>query len=250
MTELKKIWDRIERWAIYAGFFLFLLFQFVAIFMPSISSFFDGRVEVILSTVVLLFVFRYLDEKLNTLDEQVLETSSSFLNGLVNILSERKVYDNVDVIAHTGAVYVRGFLESQAQIKNLRVLLRDMRDIERISLPTDDNAKRRIQQEWDSAILEWQQLRQEGRVENLTIQYYPFDPMMTFITIDKKKAYFDLMKPQKAFPGATSRHAPTCYIVMDRTAVGRQLISDISTVFEQLWTEFQEVDLAKKTIEG
>ena len=75
--------------------------------------------------------------------------------------------------------------------------------------------------------------------------------MMTFIIVDRKKAYFDLMTPQTEFPGSTSRHDPTSYTVTDRTEVGRRLINNMSIMFNHMWNDFtKEVDLAKPTIDA
>jgi len=127
------------------------------------------------------------------------------------------------------------------KIRLTRGLFRDMHGAGKNTLLIDDSSKHRQREEVDAAVLEWQQLQQQGRIEKLDIQYYPFDPMLNFIIIDRRIAYIDLMKPQKVYPSATSRFAPTCYIVTDRTAEGRQLINDLVIIFEQIWNEFKEV---------
>jgi hypothetical protein len=240
LIELKKLWGRIEKQAIYVSLFLFFVLHLLAKFIPWISNqLVEKRGDVLLTAIVLLFVFRYIDGKLKTLDEQAFQISNSFLQKSTELLRERGVCVNLDVFAHTGQLYARAVLDSGVQIKNLRILIRDMRNLDKLPLPTCGRDKVRIQQELESTIQEWKQLEREGRIDNMCIRFYPFDPMMTFMVIDRNIAYFDLMKPQKALPGSTSRYTPTCYIVTDRTKVGFQLISDLSTEFEQIWNEFK-----------
>ena len=62
--------------------------------------------------------------------------------------------------------------------------------------------------------------------------------MMTFIIIDRKKAYFDLMTPQIDSPGSTSTHDQTSYTITDRTEAGRRLINNMSIVFDHMWNDF------------
>jgi hypothetical protein len=241
MSKLKKLWTRLEKGAIYATLLLFLILELLTKISPWASSFFiDNRGDILLIAIVLLFVFRYLDEKLKTLDEPPFQTSSTFLDRARTILWERRECNNVDIFAHTGLLFARAVFDSKVHIGNLRILLRDFHDLTKISLPADCSAKLQIQHEWKSTIQEWEQLKREGHIQNMSIQYYPFDPMMTFMIIDGSIAYFDLMKPQKTLPGSTSRYTPTCYIVTHGTDVGRQLIKDLSIDFDQIWNEFKD----------
>lgn len=243
MKELGELWSRLEKWAIYSILFLFVVLQLISIFVPSISAFLDRRGEVILIGFVLLFVFRYLDEKLQLVNEQAIKISGTFLPGLMNVLGDKQEYSRVDLIAHTSQVYVRGVLDSRARIKEMRVLLRDMRTLDRITLPEGEDAKRKIQQEWEDSIQKWHDLKKNGYIQKLSLRYYPFDPMMGQMVMDGRVAYFGLMKPQKEFPGATSKNTLTSYIVTDKTAEGRQIIRDLSIQFEQIWNEFADADV-------
>ena len=241
ITQLKKLWACGERGAIYVVLILFIIRPAILRFFPSFPLVSDKNLEMTLIAIVLLFIFRQIAERLKASDDQGLKTSSSFLDGLLEVLSEKKYYKNVNVLAHTGMVYADGFLRgSQAQIRNLRVLLRDTRNIDEISLPAENADKKRLQEEGIRAEADWHELKEKELVDNLRIQYYPFDPMMTFMIIDKRIAYFDLMKPQKAYPGSTSKYTHTGYIVTNKTAEGKQLISDLSTLFEQIWKESEE----------
>jgi transcriptional regulator with XRE-family HTH domain len=180
---------------------------------------------------------RPLDDKMRAFDAPAFQTAETFLEQARTILAKQTVYDHVDIFAHTGQLYFLAVRDSKARIQTLRILMRDMRDLTTLRFPEADDAKLCIQQEWQSTLWLWQQLQDTGRITKMGIRYYPFDPMMTFMVIDKQIACFDLLTPQKAFPGATSQHAPTCYIVTESTAVGRQLLSDLSTDFEHLWND-------------
>lgn len=172
-------------------------------------------------------------------EQDSLTTSISFLQGFLAILRTRPLYENVDVLAHTGAMYYRAIYESQASIKNLRVLVRDMQSIQSFSLPSDENAKLEIQQEWTRTLKDWESLQRSGKVTNLVIRYYPFDPMLHFAVLDRSIGFLTLMKPQKEFPGPTSRFTPTAYTVIGTTPTGRQLVNDLLTEFDSIWNEFE-----------
>lgn len=239
MTELRMLWDRVERWAIYGVLLLFLALQLLSLAVPSIGSILDRRGELVLIGFVLIFLFRYLDERLGSREQDSLSSSASFLQGLLANLRASPMYENVDVLAHTGAMYYRAIYESQVKITNLRVLVRDMRNIHSLSLPSEDDARLEIQQEWTRTMKDWEALQRSGKVTNLLIRYYPFEPMVHFAVIDHCVGYMTLMKPQKEFPGATSRYTPTAYTVVGTTPTGRQLVDDLLTEFESIWSEFE-----------
>ena len=303
MIKLKEYWSRAEKWAIFTTLLIYFVLHFLAKFSDTISKeVVEKRGDVLIISLVLIFLFKFIvenlgtlekqalenlgtlekqalenlgtlekqalenskmfsdrlrviDEKLKTLDEPVLKISNTFLEGLREILNEEKYYENVDIIAHTGVVYVGEILRGcEARIKNLRVLVKD---IENISLPVTPNDKCKLRTEWGHAEIEWQLLKKKKlpqqdtpQITNLCIRCYPFDPMMTFIIVDRKKAYFDLMAPQIEYPGSTSVYDPTSYTITDRTEAGGRLINNMWIVFNHMWNDFtKEVNLVKPPID-
>src|SRR5215211_2970376 len=102
MEELKLLWKRLEKRAIYISLTIYLALQLVAMFIPSIASFMDARGALLLMALILLVIFRHLDEKLDSTQQDLGITKvNTLVEGVVNILKSEKDIKAVDLLAHS-----------------------------------------------------------------------------------------------------------------------------------------------------
>ena len=84
---------------------------------------------------------------------------------------------------------------------------------------------------------EWKKLKETGKVNELSIEYYPFAPMTHFIIVDGKSLLFGLHELEASFPGVSSTTHDSFRVDSDSN-IGRLLISNFRAVFEDTWSEF------------
>jgi hypothetical protein len=95
MDKIKSLWERIEKYAIYVVLFAFFASQLISLFVPSVAAFMNARGALLLIAAVLLFIFRYLEERLGTQALPDLIATSGFSQGVIEWLGEKKtVWDS------------------------------------------------------------------------------------------------------------------------------------------------------------
>ncbi|MEA5467040.1 hypothetical protein [Leptothoe sp. PORK10 BA2] len=125
MQELKSLWERVEKQVIYVTLFSFFFLQFLAIFNPKLANFMDARGSLLLIALVLVTMFRFLDERLSRQERIGLVSSEGFIEEIINLLKEKREHQLVEIFASTGGLYYPAIYESKAKIHELRILLID-----------------------------------------------------------------------------------------------------------------------------
>lgn len=235
MDGFRSLWNRIEKLAVYGVLLLFFALQLVSLFIPSIASFMDSRGALLLIAVVLLFIFRYLDERIGTQDLDGLTATAGFTQGVVDLLMKNQELESLDILAYTSTMYFFAFRDSGARVNQVRLLLRSAEHLETVQLPTDSQAKQYFKQEVEKMVRSWFQLQQEGRIKTLSVKYYSFDSICHFMNVNGNLLHFGLFRPMHGFPGSG---VLSSYVVQDYHSGGRQLIDDCKTEFELVWDEF------------
>lgn len=135
MQELKVLWSRIEKQVIYCILFSFFVLQFLSIFNPQVAAFMDARGSLMLIALVLLTMFRFLDEHLTKRQRAGLTASKDFVQEIINLLRESREHRLVEFFASSGGLYYPAIYESKTRIHELRVLLRDPNKQGKIDFP-------------------------------------------------------------------------------------------------------------------
>jgi len=235
MKELKKLWDRVEKQAIFVVLLLYLGLQILAEFVPTVDSFMTNRGSNVLMGVVLLFIFRYIAENLVAGQNVGLERIEIFTKGLIEFLTKNRSYETVDIFAHNGYMYFIAISESKAKIKNLRLLLRGSDNLDAMQFPSDDESKQTYRQQLEQMITNWLQLQKSGQVQSLSIRYYPYDPTGYFLIADRRRLHFGYLKPKHVYPGTEVMNS---YVTDDSSKAGNLLVDDCQALFDTVWKEF------------
>jgi hypothetical protein len=235
MSKIESLWDRMEKYAIYGVLFIFFALELMAFFIPAVATFIDNRGALLLIAAVLLFIFRYLDQRLGTQNAAGIVLSPGFMQGLVELLDEKRDYETIEILAYTGLMYLLAFQESSIRVEKLRLLLHRVGGVKGGLFPFDEWGKKKYENEVDRVMEIWLELQQQGRIGTLVVKYYSFYPLYHFMLLDGKKVHFGLFRLKHGFPGTDLL---STYISSDVTPVGRTLINDLKTKFDLVWEEF------------
>ena len=233
VETLGAVWDRVEKWVIYGVLFAVCVLELLSLAVPDVGRWVDTRGAFILMSFVLIFVFRYLDARIRRRDP--LTVCEGRQQELIDALREKQKWDKVDLFTHTSSVYVRGFLDSGATAKEVRILLRDFQELDQVRFPHAVQDKEVIQSQSKRAVADWTRLQQEGKIESLEIKYYQYEPMGHFIILDKRSLCCGLYTWEGDHPGVGSRKHEA-YIADGKTVTGRAMIDDFQLRFDELWT--------------
>jgi hypothetical protein len=129
----------------------------------------------------------------------------------------------------------------------MRILFRDVSDSMKLTYPIDDAERNDCQSNWNKAIEGFQEMIDDGKEESrnkdkinmikyLSKAFYPIDPTMHFMIIDKKIAFFGFYEPRIDKIGA---EAGFCYVIKPRTEHGYQFIYSLEDFFERNWSNYE-----------
>lgn len=164
-----------------------------------------------------------------------LEPTNGFVQGVIDFLGQNQNYETLDILASTGTLYYYAFRDSALEVQNVRLLLRDTRDLAQMKIPSLETAKQNYKNELSQMIWSWKQMQKAGRIRKLEIKVYPFDPLFHFIIADGKFSHFGLFQPKLDIPGAEILNS---YIVHNVAIGGQQLGNDLKVEFDTIWQDF------------
>lgn len=232
MQEIKSLWERVEKQVIYVILFSFFLLQSLAIFNPRIANFMDARGSLMLIALVLLTMFRFLDERLSTEERVGLRASKGFIEEIINLLKEQREHRLVEIFASGGGLYYPAIYESKAKIRELRILLRDPKKLNLIQFPFEDEEKKQVAIDIKRVIRQFEFLQKRGQIAKISFGFYSFEPTFHFMIIDERTLYFGLyaLAEDCWVSELTNR-----YIVRSNTEEGFALLSDFRAEFKNFW---------------
>lgn len=234
MQELKVLWSRIERQAIYLILFSFFILQFLAVFNPQVAVFMDARGSLMLIALVLLTMFRFLDERL-TRKQTGLSASKGFIEEAVNLLRENRENQVVEVFASSGGLYYPVIFESGVRIRELKILLRDPSASNDFEFPSDNKDREQLVMEIDRVKRNLNRLQKKGQISKLSIRYYSFQPTFHCMIVNGKTLYFGLYK---LVPDHSGTECQNTYTLRKNTTEGFLFLSDFKTEFENIWDTY------------
>ena len=232
MQELKSLWERVEKKVIYVTLFSFFFLQFLAIFSPRIANFMDERGSLILIALVLLTMFRFLDERLSREERIGLRASEGFIEEIINLLKEKREHRLVEIFASGGGAYYPAISESKARIRELRILLRDPDSLTSTKLPSDKEDLNQSLIEIQRVVHKLHGLHKKGQISKISFGYYSFRPTFHFMIIDDETLYFGLYRLADDCSGNEFSNR---YIARSNTAAGFSLLSDFRAEFKNFW---------------
>lgn len=237
MGRFDEMFERIERVGLYVVLIVLIIGQSIVSLFPSVGIPLDQSAGIALLSVVILFLFRYLDRNFKNLSACGPVRASNLLDAIAQTIAHRSNYKRVDILAHTSNVYYQGIQQNNVYVEHLRLLLRKMDTIDEMLLPEDDSDKERIMSRQQTQIEEWKTLKQSGKVGRLEIVFYPFEPMLHMMIVDGKSAVFGFYGLEHRFPGVSSATHDT-FTLNRNSEESRLLVRNLEATFTQIWDEF------------
>ncbi|MDP1726895.1 MAG: hypothetical protein Q8M15_08930 [Bacteroidota bacterium] len=229
MKKFNELWSKIEKQVIYFVLFIFLSAQIVSNFIPKVDEFINGSGNLILISFILLFIFKYIEERLAKIESISPEIGESFGDSFRIALKDAKEINNVDIFAHTGGKYYLFFKDEKIKIKKLRLLLCGKEWIQNSINSTSKVHKKTAVQELSNSIEKWNSLKKAGFIEELEIYFYNHQPSFHFMTLDKNKLFWGLYAPTK---GNTGIKTLNNFIFNKYSYAHKSLLNDLTIFFD------------------
>lgn len=232
MKKIKSYWEKINRYVIYITLLFMVIFQIIELVFPNVLISYPTEMYLIAICAVLFIGFEHivnLESLCNTKAD--IQSSSSFSQGMSNIMNDHHTINNLDIFSHTSMVHYQYIYDSHIRIRNLRLLvLNPYRKEGLYSLNREE--EERFANETQLAIRYWKILNEQGYIENLTIKFYDFYPTFYFSIIDKSNVHWGLFLLQKRLPSTCLLSHHTVYSKNTET---NSMISDFQKFFDSVF---------------
>jgi hypothetical protein len=234
MSKFDIVWQKTERIAIYVILIIFILLQFIAIFIPAVSGFMDGKGTLLMIVAVILAIFRYIDKNIVLPNKNEITQITKFTSDLISILRKPK-YKEIKIFANSSLMCFQAISESEIEIDTVKLLVKNCNNMDNILFPSEAKGKQDFVQDIDRLIEKWEKLYENGKIKNLQICFYPFNSILHFMIIDNEILHFGLLKPIKEFPGSELNGS---YIVNSYSKNGKELINSFYREFDSIYSNF------------
>jgi hypothetical protein len=203
----------------------------------------DSGASLLLVALVLLSIFRFLDERLPESGNVHELTGDSFGNAIGLVLGSDKSLKEISIFAQTSSKYL-GFIVDRSQevrIDTLRILISDPKyavSEAPLSQRTIDDTTAEL----NNTINSWCQLVADGVVKNLEIRKFSFPPTFHFMIVGKENALFGLFRPDpKTLP---KYRTATSFFFSSKHPAAKHMVEDLEMFFDSVFKNFSS-DCAK-----
>jgi hypothetical protein len=231
-----------QKLVIYVCLAAILLFQILAVVIKPLHSFMIGEGVSIVIFALLLLIFRFVDYKFKTIEKgiRLIRTDMpnyypEFGDAINNLFLKRDTVDTMDIFAHTSEKFYAFIRDRKMKINKVRVLLRSPDASYPFSFPVNKEEQEFTRQKIHLLKKDWENLSQEGYINQLSVKAYNFEPSFFGITIDERKALIGFFLPRKDRTGVK---ALTCYIISDTTEYERAMLTDFKRWFDTIFNSF------------
>lgn len=251
--KLEKLWFKFERYAIYVALLVFILSELVSFFLPTVHSFLEGGGVLILFAAAMLAMIRFIDERLSDAKKELDENLSkifkkfdeilpkkgnnsifitdSFSDSVKKTINQKKVFDTMDIFAHSSKQYCQQISDNNIEIKNLRLLVCNPDMIK--SFPSSEG-KNEEAEEIKNNIHRWLHLCNNGNIKKIEIHEYYFIASYHFMIIDGQSAQFGFLILRSKFPIIDTLNT---FVINKETPEGSLLIKDFTKFFEAIFKD-------------
>ena len=226
-------WRRIEKQAIYLILFIFVLANWVAVFLPSVRSLFSTNVGTALFATLLLAIFRLFEQRLGKLSVE--SYGQTFYAATDSVLATGASARTVDLFSHTSHKYYSVICNKDVHIKRMRLLVAAIDPLSGgPSLVGNEKDKKSLKAERDFALRQWIQLRNKGIIDVLEVHEYAFMSQFHFMVVDGDSAQFGFYQ----LPHDTTGTRVPRNFALHPGSVGSELVDDFNSLFEAVFARY------------
>ncbi len=238
-NKFKFAWSIAEKVICYVALSIVVITQIISLIFPDFSGL-ENEVTFGIFGAALILIF----QNVNETKQQIAKKSNAlfsqnFNEGLVSIWNKKQKIDTLDILCQTSNTYYHSIANQNITIDTLRIL---------INKPKSNNTKHYPAQEVlahfdvirDQTIEMWKALQKRGKIRNLEIRYYEFDPTIHFAIINKKFVHYGLYKPEYDFPGYSLY--PLYTLDAQESAFNQSQLEDLQDLFEHIRTNWSYID--------
>lgn len=237
--KLLTVWNIIEKIIAYVSLFVVVFLECLNIFVPAFDI--DGS-ELALGLISssLLVIFAHIEDIKKEISKvSFAHVSTRFNDGLLSIFEKNKSIKSLDIIAHTTKTYIHSIADNDVTIDKVRVLVCRPKNSNTRHYP-DENIISSLDVARDQAIETWKDLLRIGKVKELEIRYYEYDPTFYFAIINNQYIHYGIYKIEHGYPGY---HLYNMYTLDGfDSEFAYNLLTDYQSFFNHVFSEFSYSD--------
>lgn len=232
IAKAYRIVEYVSIYGILIGIILLELLSFIFVDLTTFLSKIDLLLVIIL---VLLLIFRYLDEKLGFLEKLAgPKYCDEFSEAMNAIFTHGEQVKTIDFFGLSSWFFQPSLETRGVRAKRVRILLRNPKQVKYL-IPSNSLDQEKIRNQVNQMLDAWKAYHEGSFISHLQIRFYDFEPLFFGVIVDKKKGFIGFYRPIENFP---SFRAMTCFVLTDGTAFERKILRDFEQWFNDIFKGF------------
>lgn len=237
--KFRAVWQTCEKLIAYCSLVVVVVLECLDKFVPSLDV---GQTDFSLMLIAssLLVIFSHIEDiKKECTQSTNTHASTRFNDGLLEVFSKNKRLKSLDIMAHTTKTYIHSIADNDVTIDNVRILVCKPKDSASRHYP-DAHCVQSLDAARDQAVDLWRDLLKIGKIRNLEIRYYEFDPTFYFAIINDQYVHYGIYKIEHTRPGY---HLYTMYTFDgNECEVTNNQLQDYKAFFGHVFDQFSYSD--------
>jgi hypothetical protein len=235
LPRIAKVSRTVEYILIYAILVGVIIFELLSSIFVNIRAILTNVDLILVIILVLLLIFRYLDNKLGLLEKLVGPTYCGLFNdGMNAIFTKGEKVNTIDFFGLSSWLFQTSVETRGITAKKVRILLKNPRQASNI-IPADPQGEQKLKNQIETMCDAWQLYQKNSFIKQLQIHFYDFEPLFFGVIVDKKKGVIGFYQPTEKFPFYL---AMTCFVLTDGTDFERKALIDFQQWFEGVFKRF------------
>lgn len=238
---IKELLGRLEKPVIYLLIGSFVLIEVVISVAPWTSRYIPQGVGLPALLTVILLVFRYIDDRLNSLYERFdslergdrIEKKESFSDAIEQLFSDEESVDRIDFFGNSSGSFLPAIKSRNISAKNIRLLIRNP-EVD-FDIPQDQVKESGLDNRIQDQIRDWESLHTDGIIGEIEIRGYSFEPSIFGVIVDGERGAFGWFYLSEQHPYF---HVINTHIVESNDGDLDPLLEDFQTWFDQIYSQY------------
>lgn len=241
LPSLKKIFLKIERPAIYGLIVAIILLEMIASIFPNIAQQIPPSVGVMSVLSVSLLAFRYIDDRLQTIDSDIsslergekLKTKGRFSEAIDELFTHYETVEKVDFIGSSSGSFLPAIKARNVEIETARIMIRNPDSSFRI--PSHPEMEENLDNRIEDQLRDWQAMYNDGSLGEIRVKGYSIEPVIFGIVVNEERGAFGWFEPSQEHPYF---HVMNTHVMQSDDGSIDPILQDFNRWFNLMFAEY------------
>lgn len=183
--------------------------------------------------VVLLLIFRHMDERFRLLEGVAgAKSHERFSDAISTIFEPGMQVRSIDIVCSSSYLFQPSLESRGVRARSVRILMKNP-ELQSYVTPSDPNYQTTLKESIRQMQTKWLEYGEKGYIESLRIKHLKLEPLFYGMIVDGKKGFIGFFLPSAKFV-----ETMTNFVISDRTQFERRLLADFQKWFDVVFKKF------------